>query len=84
MLAMLAMTITPANAQERWTHAASGTSFPEAFETQALVKRLDLGTPNDTVIDYEAATGTESTPHSPSKSLILLSGSQYFRYKSWC
>jgi len=23
-------------------------------------------------------------PHSPSKSLILLSGSQYFRYKSWC
>ncbi|WP_262253074.1 hypothetical protein [Stenotrophomonas maltophilia] len=24
------------------------------------------------------------TPHSPSKSLILLSGSQYFRYKSWC
>ena len=25
-----------------------------------------------------------SIPHSPSKSLILLSGSQYFRYKSWC
>lgn len=24
------------------------------------------------------------SPHSPSKSLILLSGSQYFRYKSWC
>ena len=23
-------------------------------------------------------------PHSPSKSLILLSGSLYFRYKSWC
>ncbi|WP_206435221.1 hypothetical protein [Sphingomonas koreensis] len=27
---------------------------------------------------------TDKNPHSPSKSLILLSGSQYFRYKSWC
>ena len=31
------------------------------------------------------AMGVQSfIPHSPSKSLILLSGSQYFRYKSWC
>ncbi|CAM5601280.1 hypothetical protein ATER59S_05483 [Aquamicrobium terrae] len=28
--------------------------------------------------------GKGLNPHSPSKSLILLSGSQYFRYKSWC
>jgi DNA invertase Pin-like site-specific DNA recombinase len=28
--------------------------------------------------------GNGVSPHSPSKSLILLSGSQYFRYKSWC
>jgi len=28
--------------------------------------------------------GHPLSPHSPSKSLILLSGSQYFRYKSWC
>ncbi|MBB6193562.1 hypothetical protein FHS51_003820 [Sphingobium wenxiniae] len=30
------------------------------------------------------ATAIVLNPHSPSKSLILLSGSQYFRYKSWC
>ena len=28
--------------------------------------------------------GDDINPHSPSKSLILLSGSQYCRYKSWC
>jgi hypothetical protein len=36
--------------------------------------------------DYpDTAEGRDALiPHSPSKSLILLSGSQYFRYKSWC
>lgn len=48
-------------AQERWTHPASGASFPEIFEAQSLVERRDLGTPNDSVVNYEAATGTEST-----------------------
>ena len=32
----------------------------------------------------KATTEILLNPHSPSKSLILLSGSQYFRYKSWC
>ncbi|CAM5520717.1 TRAP-type mannitol/chloroaromatic compound transport system substrate-binding protein [Aquamicrobium terrae] len=32
----------------------------------------------------EINTLDDLSPHSPSKSLILLSGSQYFRYKSWC
>lgn len=37
-------------------------------------------------IGFEAGriSQLELSPHSPSKSLILLSGSQYFRYKSWC
>lgn len=51
----------PAVAQERWTHAASGASLPETFEAQSIAERRDLGTPNDSVVDYEAATGTEST-----------------------
>ena len=35
-------------------------------------------------VAIHAGTWTDINPHSPSKSLILLSGSQYFRYKSWC
>lgn len=59
LLAML--TTAPALAQERWTHAASGASLPETFEAQSLVKRRDFGTPNDSMVDYAASTGTEST-----------------------
>ena len=61
-LTLLALLATaPAVAQERWTHPASGASFPEIFEAQSLVERHDLGTPYDSVVNYEAATGTEST-----------------------
>lgn len=51
----------PAVAQERWSHAASGASFPMTFDTQSIADRRDLGTSNDSVVNYEAATGTEST-----------------------
>ena len=61
-LAFVAMLASvPAVAQERWTHAASGASLPETFDAQSITERRDLGTPNDSVVDYEAATGTEST-----------------------
>ncbi len=43
----------------------------------AFAAGTEGGTPPET-------TETTTNPHSPSKSLILLSGSQYFRYKSWC
>ncbi|MDK2767923.1 MAG: hypothetical protein KYX69_09410 [Sphingomonas sp.] len=59
LIAMLAG--VPAVAQSRWTHTASGASLPETFEAQSVAERRDLGTPNDSVVDYEAATGTEST-----------------------
>lgn len=59
MVAMLAN--MPAAAQERWKHAASGTSLPKTFEAQSLMEGRDLGTPNDSVVNYEAATGVEST-----------------------
>ncbi|QDK32806.1 hypothetical protein DM450_08425 [Sphingomonas sp. IC081] len=36
------------------------------------------------IASAEHGTQRHLNPHSPSKSLILLSGSQYFRYKSWC
>lgn len=62
MLALVVMSVgVPAVAQERWTHAGSGASLPETFDAQKIVERRDLGTPNDSVVDYEAATGTEST-----------------------
>ena len=51
----------PAVAQERWSHGGSGASFPMTFEMQSITDRRDLGTPNDSVVNYEAATGTEST-----------------------
>lgn len=49
-----------AQASDRWTHAASGAVFPERFEAQRIKERRDLGTPNDSVIDYEG-DGIEST-----------------------
>ena len=59
---------------------------------------LGEGSGSDAIISPKAALAYRITPHfevyanwgrgfhphSPSKSLILLSGSQYFRYKSWC
>lgn len=51
----------PAVAADRVTHVASGASFPQSFETQSIVEQRDLGSPNDSVFDYEAATGLEST-----------------------
>lgn len=44
------------------------------FSSERFVHRHDRSKTDEIAIN----------PHSPSKSLILLSGSQYFRYKSWC
>jgi len=70
---------------------ASSFTFARAGWTQALPDWIDAhvhalaaigGVPQLLVPDNTKTAVIN--PHSPSKSLILLSGSQYFRYKSWC
>lgn len=58
---LVTLTSVPTTAQERWVHAASGTSLPKSFEAQSLVEQRDLGTPNDSAVNYEATSGNEST-----------------------
>ncbi|MFX8723647.1 hypothetical protein ABTM71_19475, partial [Acinetobacter baumannii] len=50
-------------------------SFRDEYKSRRLIAS---GLAVDSTPDLQCS------PHSPSKSLILLSGSQYFRYKSWC
>ena len=48
-----------------------------------LTRHISFG-PGDLAPNSPFCRAHADNPHSPSKSLILLSGSQYFRYKSWC
>ena len=68
--------------QERIGAWCRGVSIGLNDQTKSLTEirkfDADIGS-----VPYNVSKWTLN-PHSPSKSLILLSGSQYFRYKSWC
>lgn len=58
---MLLLGAWPAQAAELWTHPASGIALPERFGSQRIAQKQDLGTPQDSVVNYEAEAGVEST-----------------------
>jgi cyclopropane-fatty-acyl-phospholipid synthase len=70
------LTLFMAERFPRSTITAVSNSKPQRLHIEAEVAARGLANVHVITADMN--------PHSPSKSLILLSGSQYFRYKSWC